>query len=123
MNKVAVIDDQEKHLLNWKLCLQAELEVFTFFHHQQCFEFYRKNPEELKDLIYIISDRFVPQYDAIKQDFALNFKEEFSAFKGDILLSSSAHESHEFIGRGFLCSIGKKAMSLTELKQLLSNKG
>ena len=120
MIKIAVIDDQERYLLNWKICLEGEAEVHCFFHHIECFKHYEQSISEVNKLAYIISDRFVPQYDALRDNFAFNFCKRFPNFKGKILLSSSAHKAHEKVGRGFHLSIGKRAQSLSSLEKMLS---
>lgn len=120
MLKVAVIDDQEKYLLNWQLCLKDDATVLSFFHHRQCFAYFEKKPNEVSELDYIIADRFVPDYDAIADNFANDFRKCFPTFKGVILLSSSAHKAGESIGRGFLTSLGKKAMPHEEIQQIIT---
>ncbi len=122
MIKIAVIDDQEKYLLHWKLCLQKDAEIHAFLHHSDCLKHYENNKEQLNNLLYIISDRFVPHYDALRNDFANEFKRRFPSFKGKILLSSSAHKAFEEVGRGFFLSIGKEAKPLEELRRMVENK-
>lgn len=121
MLKIAVIDDQEKYLLNWKLCLEKEAHVLLFWHHKECFSYFKENPREVEELAYIISDRFVPDYDALKDNFAMEFQTKHPSFSGKILLSSSAHKAYEDIGRGFTISIGKQTKELNELLAMIKN--
>lgn len=109
-----ICTDNPNNFYTWQDLWQNN--TLYFKHHIRLFEWAKDNTNELKNLKFIILDRFTGNHDAIQTNLAKELRD--LGFKGFIILSSYKHDDGEKVS-GFDISIGSIPISRNELEEKL----